>query len=44
MFKIVKGQVEGKKGKEAIIETMNKRMALTKPPDHIKQVRYFYLL
>jgi hypothetical protein len=38
MFKIVKGAVEGKKGKEALVEQLSKRLALTKPPDHVKKV------
>lgn len=32
MFRIVKGAVEGKKGKEAIIEAMTKKMEKTNPP------------
>jgi hypothetical protein len=41
MFKIVKGAVEGKKGKEAIVETMRRKFAMTKPPDHVRKVLYF---
>lgn len=36
MFKIVKGAVEGKKGKEAIIETMSKRIG--RAPEHVQKV------
>ena len=36
MFKIVKGAVEGKRGKEAIIETMSKRIG--RAPEHVQKV------
>lgn len=42
MFKIAKGAVEGKKGKEALIETLSRRLAKTQPPEHVKKVRYYY--
>lgn len=38
MFKIVKGAVEGKKGKEAIVEVMQKKLSQTNPPEHVKKI------
>lgn len=38
MFKIVKGAVEGKKGKEALVEKMNERLKECKPPEHVLKI------